>query len=157
MQLFHLGCQSIDKSLIKNTNILDAPSSYHPCVAKVHFLRPEVILFSPSLRKLVNESNGVFLAIQKLHSVPVASDLRPEMLKYSKQYRSILRACVEELQDLAEKCTEEKKSIYENFQTIFYNVECVWHLTEILYVDVIPGKIYKQKFYLTIFMFQTIL
>lgn len=62
------------------------------------------------------------------------------MLKYSKQYRSILRACVEELQDLAEKSIPEKKTMYENFQTIFYNVECVWHLTEILYVDVIPGN-----------------
>lgn len=28
----------------------------------------------------------------------------------------------------------------ENFLTIFYQVECVWHLTEILYVDVVPGK-----------------
>lgn len=67
------------------------------------------------------------------------------MLKYSKQYRSILRACIEELQDLAEKCSNEKRSLYENFQTIFYNVECVWHLTEILYVVVIPGKCYSTK------------
>jgi nuclear pore complex protein Nup85 len=102
----------------------------------------EVILFSPALRKLVNESNGIFLSIQKLKCLNNGSDSRPEMLKYSKQYRSILRACVEELQDLAEKCRKNDKSLYENFQTIFYNVECVWHLTEILYVDVIPGKIY---------------
>lgn len=89
----------------------------------------------------MNESNGIFLSVQKIKCSPTASDSRPEMLKYSKQYRSILRACIEELQDLAEKCTEENKLLYENYQTIFYNVECVWHLTEILYVDVVPGKI----------------
>lgn len=98
-----------------------------------------MILFTPALRKLVNESNGVFLAIQKVKCSPSASDSRPEMLKYSKQYRSILRACVEELQDLSDKCLEDKKLEYENFQTIFYNIECVWHLSEILYVDNIPG------------------
>ncbi|KAJ8679027.1 hypothetical protein QAD02_014814 [Eretmocerus hayati] len=124
-----------------DTKSKDAPSSFAPCEAKVHFLRPEVILFSPALRKLVNESNGVFLSIQKLKCSPTASDCRPEMLKYSKQYRSILRACVEELQDLADKCSEDKRILYENFQTIFYNVECVWHLTEILYVDMIPGEV----------------
>ncbi|OXU24689.1 hypothetical protein TSAR_001479 [Trichomalopsis sarcophagae] len=124
-----------------NVHSKDAPSSFSPCEAKVHFLRPEVILFSPSLRKLVNESNGVFLSIQKLNCSPTSNDSRPEMLKYSKQYRSILRACIEELQDLAEKCPQEKKNLYENFQTIFYNIECVWHLTEILYVDVIPGDV----------------
>ncbi|XP_058805401.1 nuclear pore complex protein Nup85 [Phymastichus coffea] len=124
-----------------NINSKGTQSNFAPCEAKVHFLRPEVILFSPSLRKLVNESNGVFLSVQKIRCSPTANDSRPEMLKYSKQYRSILRACVEELQDLAEKSTPEKKTMYENFQTIFYNVECVWHLTEILYVDVIPGDV----------------
>ena len=118
---------------------LDQVSEFAPVTAKVHFLRPEVILFSPALRKLVNESNGIFLSIQKLKMSHTSNDSRSEMLKYSKQYRSILRACVEELQDLAEKSSTEHKILYENFQTIFYNVECVWHLTEILYVDVIPG------------------
>ena len=90
------------------------------------------------LRKLVNESNGIFLSIKKINSV-ASGDLRPELVKHSKQYRSILRACVESLQDATEKCRPEEKSVLENFLTIFYNVECVWHLTEILYIDVIPG------------------
>lgn len=107
---------------------------------KVHLLRPEVILFSPPLRKLVNESNGVFLSIYKIKS-STSGDIRPELLKHSKQYRSILRACVESLQDIAEKSSLENKVTIENFLTIFYNVECVWHLTEIFYIDNIPGDI----------------
>ncbi|XP_012284297.1 nuclear pore complex protein Nup85 [Orussus abietinus] len=123
-----------------DVNSQDTPSSYSPCTAKVHFLRQEVILFSPALRKLVNESNGVFLSIQKLKS-SASVDLRVELLKHSKQYRSILRACVEGLQDISEKSLPDKKSMLEHYMTIFYNVECVWHLTEILYVDTIPGDV----------------
>lgn len=92
------------------------------------------------MRKLVNESNGVFLSVQKLKSA--SGDIRSELLKHSKQYRSILRACVENLQDIIpnEPLLEEKEML-KNFLTIFYHVECVWHLTEILYVDVVPGKL----------------
>ncbi|XP_014208983.1 nuclear pore complex protein Nup85 [Copidosoma floridanum] len=121
----------------------DTTSEYHPCEAKVHFVCPEVILYYPTIRKMVNESNSVFLAIQKLKSSSptVMSDPKPEIFKFSKRYRSILRACVEELQELAEKYSDQKQGLYENLQTIFYNVECVWHLTEILYIDVTPGEV----------------
>ncbi|XP_012258938.2 nuclear pore complex protein Nup85 [Athalia rosae] len=122
-----------------NTHSKDTASSFAPCEAKVHCLRQEVILFKPALRKLVNESNGVFLAIQKMKSS--TGNVRPELLKYSKHYRSILRACVENLQDIVEKSTLDNKSTFENYLTIFYNVECVWHLTEILYIDVVPGDV----------------
>lgn len=104
----------------------------------VHVLGPEVILYSPQLRKLVNESNGVFLSIQKLKSS--SGDIRPELLKHSKQYRSILRACIENLQDISGKSLPDNRESLENFLTIFYQIECIWHLTEILYVDVVPGK-----------------
>ncbi|KAF7414673.1 hypothetical protein HZH68_003162 [Vespula germanica] len=119
---------------------VDTKSTFTTSNIKIHILRPEVILFSPPLRKLVNESNGVFLSIYKIKSSS-SGDICPELLKHSKQYRSILRACVEGLQDIAEKSLSENKIIIENFLTIFYNVECVWHLTEILYVDNIPGNV----------------
>ncbi|XP_033211463.1 nuclear pore complex protein Nup85 isoform X2 [Belonocnema kinseyi] len=123
-----------------DVNSQDTLSNVGPYDAKVHFLSPEVILFTPVLRKLVNESNGVFLSVQKLKFF-TSGDSRPELLKHSKRYRSILRACIESLQDLREKLIPTEKSMYENFLTIFYNIECVWHLAEILYVDVIPGDV----------------
>lgn len=100
-------------------------SRFAPCLTNVHFLRPEMILFSPALRKLVNESNGVFLSVQKLRKDSAVEEIRPEMLKYSRRYRSILRACIEESQDLMEKSIQEKISVYRNFFTIFYCIECV--------------------------------
>ncbi|XP_047343395.1 nuclear pore complex protein Nup85 isoform X1 [Vespa velutina] len=123
-----------------NKRTQDTKSTFITSNIKIHILRPEVILFSPPLRKLVNESNGVFLSIYKIKSSS-SGDICPELLKHSKQYRSILRACVEGLQDIAEKSLSENKITIENFLTIFYNVECVWHLTEILYVDNIPGNV----------------
>ncbi|XP_015176439.1 PREDICTED: nuclear pore complex protein Nup85 [Polistes dominula] len=126
------------KSINKHTQ--DTKSTFTTSDIKVHILRPEVILFSPPLRKLVNESNGVFLSIYKIKSSS-SGDICPELLKHSKQYRSIIRACVEGLQDIAEKSLPDNKITVENFLTIFYNVECVWHLTEILYLDNIPGNV----------------
>ncbi|XP_017885657.1 nuclear pore complex protein Nup85 [Ceratina calcarata] len=106
----------------------------------VTILRPEVILFSPHLRKLVNESNGVFLSVRKIDSTNTG-DVRSELLKHSKRYRSILRACIESLQDSRDSCLPETRESVENFLTIFYQVEWVWHLTEILYVDTLPGDV----------------
>ncbi|XP_034942679.1 nuclear pore complex protein Nup85 [Chelonus insularis] len=99
----------------KHVNVYsgDKKSSFFPCDTRVHFLGPEIILFSPILRKLVNESNGVFLSIRKIQKSN-SDEVRPELIKHSKQYRSILRACVE---------------------------KCIWHLTEILYVDTLPGDV----------------
>lgn len=114
----------------------------------MHFLRPDIILFSPLLRKLVNESNGIFLSVQNLKTFS-SGDIRPELLKHSKQYRSILRACVENLQEILPKeSLSEEKTMLENFLTIFYQVECIWHLTEILYVDTVPGRLIQIYMYM---------
>lgn len=83
----------------------------------------------------------MFLSIRKIGKTNL-NEVRPELVRHSKQYRSILRACVESLQDAAENKSDDRE-LYENFLTIFYNVECVWHLTEILYIDTLPGNNYN--------------
>lgn len=62
----------------------DVESSFAPCEAKVYQLRPYSILFDPIIRKLVNESNGTFIAGQKIAS---STGAKPETLKLSRQYR----------------------------------------------------------------------
>lgn len=121
----------------------DVPSNFasdNP--SSIFHIRRDVILFHPILRKLVNESNGTFLALQAfVASKP--SDLKPEILKISRQYRSIIRACLENLQDDITKnnITSSEKEELHNYITIFYSIECIWHLCEILFIDVIPGNI----------------
>lgn len=102
----------------------------------------DVLLFNPILRKLVNESNGTFLALQKAAETVKVSDNQVEFLKLSRQYRSIIRVCIENLQEASEKVSDGiKKSSIMAFVTIFYSVECIWHLCEILFIDNVPGEI----------------
>ena len=53
----------------------------------VHNVRPHILLFEPITRKLINESNGTFLATQKLVSNATGQDIRGDILKLSHQYR----------------------------------------------------------------------
>lgn len=109
---------------------------------KILDVRQEVLLFIPILRKLVNESNGTYLSLQKAAEAAKTSDNHVEFLKLSRQYRSIIRVCIEGLQEAASKETNgiEKNSLL-SYITIFYSIECIWHLCEILYIDNIPGDI----------------
>lgn len=105
-------------------------------------IRQDILLFTPVLRKLVNESNGTYLSLQKAAEAAKISDNQVEFLKLSRQFRSILRVCIENLQEAASK---EKDGIEKNnilsYITIFYSIECIWHLCEILYIDNVPGDI----------------
>lgn len=68
----------------------DKYSEFAPCEAMVHLVRFDVMLFDPIARKLINESNGTFLAGQKLVAQAGGTDIRGELLKLSRQYRYIL-------------------------------------------------------------------
>ncbi|XP_067005139.2 nuclear pore complex protein Nup85 [Anabrus simplex] len=113
---------------------------------KVHQVRLSNLLFNPITRKLINDSNGTFLAAQKLAEKGASIDIRSELLKLSRQYRSFIRACLENLQDEATKLENYEKDSYLQLISIFYNVEFVWHLCEILYVDAIPGDVVLPQF-----------
>lgn len=119
----------------------DKVSEFAPCKAMVHNVRPDVLLFNPVTRKLINESNGTFLATQKLASNAAGQDIRAELLKFSRQYRSIVRAALENLQAEASKGDSSSKNPCLDLVAIFYNVEFLWHLCEILFVDYIPGDV----------------
>lgn len=105
---------------------------------KVFHIRQEVILFKPILRKLVNEANGSFLNVQHLMTLDNVEH-KTELVKFSHQYRSIVRACLENLQEEVAKVKGSELEEIQNYITIFYSVECIWHLCEILFVDDIPG------------------
>lgn len=63
-----------------------------------------------------------------------------ELFKLSIQYRSIIRACLENLQEEIAKINCENDEL-QSFVTIFYSIECIWHLCEILFVNNIPGNL----------------
>ncbi|XP_045771352.1 nuclear pore complex protein Nup85 [Maniola jurtina] len=109
---------------------------------KILLLRQEVILFTPILRKLVNEANGTFLSLQKVAETSKNSDNQVDFLKLSRQYRSIIRVCMESLQEAREKEDNElARNTIHSYLTIIYSIECIWHLCEILFINVIPGDV----------------
>lgn len=101
------------------------------------------ILFHPCLRKLVNESCGTFLKGQKLaQSIDSGGDHTSELLKLSRRYRSIIRVCLNNLYESIEKSHEiEGKENCYYYVDVLNKIELIWHLCEILHVDVVPGDI----------------
>lgn len=109
---------------------------------KILCIRQDILLFNSVIRKLVSESNGTFLTLQKAAATAKISDNTVEFLKLSRQYRSIVRVCIENLQEaVAKEKDGVKKNNLLSYITIFYSIECIWHLCEILYIDNIPGDI----------------
>lgn len=67
-------------------------------------------------------------------------------MNISRSYRSTVRACLEKLTDLVmNEENDDDKTKYENYITIFYNIECVWHICEILLIDPAPSNIIVQQ------------
>nr|CAD7423367.1 unnamed protein product [Timema monikensis] len=169
-------------------HLQELPNKSAPNEAKIHEVRPDILLFDPMIRKLINESNGTFLEGQKLMAKATMSEARSDLLKMSKQYRghrhffyiiifvvvliifsqvnddrifcrwalparrvypipsegtirAIIRACLENLQKELERASEPRKATLSSLVSIFYNIEFLWHLCEILYVDAVPGDI----------------
>ncbi|GBP30831.1 Nuclear pore complex protein Nup85 [Eumeta japonica] len=129
-------------SVYPSSRVVAERSAASSCEQSVLNIKQNVLIFSPILRKLVNESNGTFLALQKVAEPIHNSDNLVELLKLSRQYRSVIRVCIENLQDAIENEKEGlKRNELTTCLTIFYSIECVWHLCEILFIDSIPGEI----------------
>lgn len=125
----------------RNVREKDIPSHFASSTpASVFHLRQDVVLFHPILRKLVNESNGVFSVVQALIKDQKA-DHKAELFKLSIQYRSIIRACLENLQEELIKSDNIEKEELQSLVTIFYSIECIWHLCEILFVNSMPTNL----------------
>lgn len=54
------------------------------------------------------------------------------MIKISKTYRSIIRSNLQKLQKIVE---HDDDHLCHNYITIFYSIECLWHLCEIFMID----------------------
>lgn len=119
----------------------DQPTEYaDKDPVQIHLLQPEFIFDDPILRSLIAEANSTFVALQALKRKGSKSDYT----KISRTYRSIIRACLEKLQDAAsleELESGDKYEMYQQFISIFYSIECVWHLSEILFLDQTPSNV----------------
>lgn len=87
--------------------------------AKIHHLEPSFVFEEPILRALLSETSNIFMSLQQTPTVDVA--------KASMLYRSAIRSCLEGLQTDGDK--------FQDLITVFYSVECIWHLFELLFLS----------------------
>ncbi|RXM34225.1 Nuclear pore complex protein Nup85 [Acipenser ruthenus] len=67
----------------------------------IHVVRKDEDIYSPILRKLFNESHHIFVGLQQSKEETSSKTKRPQFVSVSKNYRSVIRACMEELQQIA--------------------------------------------------------
>ncbi len=98
----------------------------------------ETTLYQPVFRKLVNESSRTFLDLQKATSEHQdSSSLNAQLLRFSKQYRSIMRDCQETLDRWSEnpELATDVKETYINQSELLYKLELMWDLIEVLCIE----------------------
>ncbi|CAL1588448.1 unnamed protein product [Knipowitschia caucasica] len=127
-------------------DILVFETLHHPKDAKcsgspyIHEVRKDEDIHSPILRKLFNESHHIFVGLQTLKDDIPSKNKKPQFVSVSKNYRSVIRACMEELQQVAVSSTDSKvASQYGDQLSILLAIELIWNLCEVLFIDAAPA------------------
>ncbi|KAK5856393.1 hypothetical protein PBY51_007993 [Eleginops maclovinus] len=106
----------------------------------IHEVRKDEDIYSPILRKLFNESHHIFVGLQSIKEDLPSKNKKPQFVSISKNYRSVIRACIEELQQVAVSTKDAKVSMqYGNQVSILLAIELIWNLGEVLFIDSAPA------------------
>ncbi|XP_029914044.1 nuclear pore complex protein Nup85 [Myripristis murdjan] len=106
----------------------------------IHVVRKDEDIYSPILRKLFNESHHIFVGLQTIREDLPSKNKKPQFVSISKSYRSVIRACMEELQQVAVSTQDaELATQYGNQVSILLAIELIWNLCEVLFIDAVPA------------------
>ncbi|KTF75773.1 hypothetical protein cypCar_00010269 [Cyprinus carpio] len=106
----------------------------------VHVVRKDEDICSPILRKLFNESHLIFVGLQKIKEDVPSKNKKSQFVSISKNYRSVIRACMEELQHNAVSAQDGSlASQYGDQVSILLAIELIWNLCEVLFIDAAPA------------------
>ncbi|PNI32409.1 NUP85 isoform 24, partial [Pan troglodytes] len=72
-----------------------------PSCPFIYIIRKDVDVYSQILRKLFNESHGIFLGLQRIDEELTGKSRKSQLVRVSKNYRSVIRACMEEMHQVA--------------------------------------------------------
>uniref|UniRef100_A0A8D3DPJ9 Nuclear pore complex protein Nup85 n=1 Tax=Scophthalmus maximus TaxID=52904 RepID=A0A8D3DPJ9_SCOMX len=110
------------------------------CCAFIHEVRKDEDIYSPILRKLFNESHHIFVGLQTIREDLPSKNKKPQFVSISKNYRSVIRACMEELQQVAVSTKDAQVAMqYGNQVSILLAIELIWNLCEVLFIDAAPA------------------
>lgn len=110
----------------------DTPTQYAGLAeVNIFHFSQSFILDDPIVRSIVSESNTIFYSLQ------IAKDKTNDFyLQTSRVYRSTIRSTLNKLQEACSEAADpDDIRKYRNYITIFYSIECLWHLCEFLLID----------------------
>ncbi|CAK6964840.1 nuclear pore complex protein Nup85 [Scomber scombrus] len=106
----------------------------------IHEVRKDEDIYSPILRKLFNESHHIFVGLQTIKEDLPSKNKKPQFVSISKNYRSVIRACMEELRQVAVSSKDAEEAMQSGNQvSILLAIELIWNLCEVLFIEAAPA------------------
>ncbi|KAM8784855.1 nuclear pore complex protein Nup85 isoform 2-T2 [Rhynchonycteris naso] len=106
----------------------------------IYIIRKDVDIYSKILRKLFNESHGIFVGLQRIEEELTGKSRKAQLVRVSKNYRSVIRACMEEMHQVAIAAKDPLCGRQFSIQvSILSAMELIWNLCEILFIEVAPA------------------
>ncbi|XP_043858059.1 nuclear pore complex protein Nup85 isoform X1 [Dromiciops gliroides] len=127
-----LVCETLFKKKEKEEKVLGCPFIY--------IVRKDIDVYSRILRKLFNESHGIFVGLQRIEEESTGKSRKAQLVRVSKNYRSVIRACMEEMHQVAIAAQDPVCGRqYSSQVSILSAMELIWNLCEILFIEVAPA------------------
>ncbi|XP_035901121.1 nuclear pore complex protein Nup75 [Anopheles stephensi] len=104
----------------------------------VNMVGADFIFEEPTIRAMVTEGSRVFYRLQRLRYDVTENPAKPiDYVKISQKYRSIVRRGLQAMNQQVSELSDDDASLeaYRNLISLFYSIECTWHLLEFLVID----------------------
>ncbi|XP_052901711.1 nuclear pore complex protein Nup75 [Anopheles moucheti] len=104
----------------------------------INLVGANFIFDEPAIRSMITEGSRVFYRLQRLRYGVVESPAKPiDYVKISQKYRTILRNALQTMNRQISELSDDDPSqeMYRNLISLFYSIECTWHLLEFLVID----------------------
>ncbi|XP_065826096.1 nuclear pore complex protein Nup85-like [Oscarella lobularis] len=109
--------------------------------SRVHEISPQRDVWNSATRKLANEGHAVFVRLQENMERATSETKREILVRTSREYRAIMRACTLSLEELADSDSGGGENNWLKAQyDVSSMMELVWHLVEILTLESTPGN-----------------
>ncbi|XP_014663534.1 PREDICTED: nuclear pore complex protein Nup85-like [Priapulus caudatus] len=113
---------------------------------RLHELKWDTVMHSCLVRPLVNESHAIFMSLQSKRLAVGETGTRPELVKFSRGYRSVIHACILELKKAGNSTLDEEEAAeHAALSCLFYETDLVWSICEIFFIEQTPGGVILPK------------
>ncbi|XP_044187255.1 nuclear pore complex protein Nup85 [Thunnus albacares] len=136
----HLGFAWGPRDILVYETLYNASGASQSSCPFIHGVRKDEDIDSPILRKLFNESHHIFVGLQTIKDDLPSKNKKPQFVSISKNYRSVIRACMEEVRQVAVSSKDaDVASQFGNQVSILLAIELIWNLCEVLFIEAAPA------------------